>query len=74
MKVTLEFTLPEENYRYYNAMRGEKAIRTLQEVAEELRQLVKYGLPEPGDLPTTLDKLAIIRRSIYEAFPDIDEA
>lgn len=69
MKATLEFTLPEENYRFSNAMNGEKAVRTLQEVAEELRRIVKYE----DQATNLLDKVDEIRKSIYESFPNIDE-
>ena len=52
-------------------MAGRKAIRILQDTLEELRQILKYGekpISEMGE-----QRLIDLRKSIYEAFPDLDE-
>jgi hypothetical protein len=46
LKATLEFTLPDEQYEFDCARRGENAMRILNDLCDrKLRDALKYGTP-----------------------------
>lgn len=53
MKAILEFDLPREQHEFENAAQGGNYRATVQEIAEMLRQKVKYG-PEAQHSAVTL--------------------
>lgn len=45
MKAILEFTLPDDQYEYDCARRGQAAICILSDMDRKLRDALKYGTP-----------------------------
>ena len=46
MKAKLIFNLPEESEEFENAIAGSKSRAALQELSEDLRRKIKYGVSE----------------------------
>jgi hypothetical protein len=63
MKVTIEFTLPEEDYEHRQTVNAREAWIALQELDEEMRRIVKHGL-QSGD-PKKVELLAARIRDVY---------
>lgn len=68
MKAILEFDLPEENNEFMLAKRGSEWACALQNIDEQLRDWLKYGLPPT--FKTADCALEAVREYIHEGMQD----
>lgn len=66
MKATLEFNLPEEQERHYDAINGSQFKYCLQELEEQLRVWIKYG----HTFENVEDALAGARKHLHDLIYD----
>jgi len=44
-KVTVQYSLPDEEHEYQSAMQGVEALAVLHDIDQHLRNLIKHGTP-----------------------------